>query len=246
MSTFIIKHHLFRIHCFNKYGKNKNDDCPDLEVTYYIECSEKIENEEPDLEKSQMRRKNHIPIICQHESINTPIPKNKTTGLQEIEITIETPNTLDQSTAPLEDLSTEETMTTLDDGILEPEKVEITTETPNTLDQWTAPIEDSRTEKMMTTLNDDIFEPHEVGITTETPNTLDEWTASQEDSGTGQMMTTLKDGIFETLETAFETFDLTTKQTGEINELKSEIQYILFYDNTTYIYAGQQSDKSSN
>ena len=56
----------------------------------------------------------------------------------------------------------------------------------------------------------------------------------------------MNDGNFETHETAFETFDLTTKLTEEITELTSEIQYIPIYDNTTYSYAGQQSDKSSN
>ena len=99
---------MFRVHCFNKYGKNKNSDCPDLEVTYYIECSEKIVNE-----GSRMRREIDVPIICQHESINTPIPEKITT------VTTETPNPFDKWTAPPEDSSIEQMMTTLNDGITE-------------------------------------------------------------------------------------------------------------------------------
>ena len=87
MNAVTIKRHLFRVHCFNKYGKNKNSDCPDLEVTYYIECSEKIEKEDLELKKSRTRRQIDVPIICQHESINNPLLENKTTGSQEIAIT---------------------------------------------------------------------------------------------------------------------------------------------------------------
>ena len=106
---------MFRIHCFNKYGKNKNRDCPDLEVTYYIECSEKIEKEDLDLRESYMRRKIDIPIICQHESIK----ENITNGSQKVAITTETPNSLKQWTAPQEDSSTQQMTTTLNDGIFE-------------------------------------------------------------------------------------------------------------------------------
>ena len=118
MSAIIFKHHLFRIHCFNKYGKNKNDDCPDLEVTYYIECSEKIETEDLDLKKSRMRRNIDVPIICQHESINTPIPENITTAFLDIAITTEISNTLNQWTSPQEDSTTKQMMTSLNDGMI--------------------------------------------------------------------------------------------------------------------------------
>ena len=136
MSAINIKHRLFRIHCFNKYGKNENDDCPDLEVTYYIECYEKIEKEDLDLRESYMRRKNNAPIICQHESTNNSIPENKTTDLQEVAITTETPNTFDQWTASQEDSSTEQIVTNLNDesSIFKTQEVEITTETSNTFE----------------------------------------------------------------------------------------------------------------
>lgn len=103
----IFKHDFFRIHCFNKYGKNKNDDCPDLELTYYIECSKKIEQENLDLRPSRMRRKIDVPIICQHESIKAPMPENITTDLKEDEITTEPSNTLDSWTSPQEDTAFE-------------------------------------------------------------------------------------------------------------------------------------------
>ena len=146
MSAIIIKHRLFRIHCFNKYGKHKNDNCPDLEVTYYIECSEK---EDLGLRESRMRREIEVPIICQQESIDISIPEKITTGLQEIAITTKTPNTSNQSAAPQEDSSTEQMMTSLNDGTSGTQEVEITTETSNTLHQWFAPQEDSSTEQMI-------------------------------------------------------------------------------------------------
>ena len=56
----------FRVHCFNNYAKN--EICPDLEVSYYIECSTKIDlgikiNRQK--EKSQEESKQN-PIVCQN------------------------------------------------------------------------------------------------------------------------------------------------------------------------------------
>ena len=217
MSAINIKHRLFRIHCFNKYGKNENDDCPDLEVTYYIECYEKIEKEDLDLRESYMRRKNNAPIICQHESTNNSIPENKTTDLQEVAITTETPNTFDQWTASQEDSSTEQ-MTTLNDGIFQTQEDEIKTETSNTLGQSAVPQEVLSTEQIMTTLNDEssIFETHEMKITIGTTNTMDQSTASQEDSSTEQIVTNLNDesSIFKTQEVEITTETSNTFELG--------------------------------
>ena len=37
-STWPISNFIFRVHCFNNYENNQ--DCTDLEVRYFIECSE--------------------------------------------------------------------------------------------------------------------------------------------------------------------------------------------------------------
>ena len=228
MSAINIKHRLFRIHCFNKYGKNENDDCPDLEVTYYIECYEKIEKEDLDLRESYMRRKNNAPIICQHESTNNSIPENKTTDLQEVAITTETPNTFDQWTASQEDSSTEQ-MTTLNDGIFQTQEDEIKTETSNTLGQSAVPQEVLSTEQIMTTLNDEssIFETHEMKITIGTTNTMDQSTASQEDSSTEQMVTTLNDGIFQTQEVEIKTGASNTMDQSTASQEDSSTEQIV-------------------
>ena len=90
-------------------------------------------------------------------------------------------------------------------------------------------------ESINTTIPENIISgPPEVAITTEMPNTPDQWTPPQEESNTEQMMTTLNGGTFETLDT---TFDLTTTWTEEITAIKSKKQYIIFPDNSTYIYA---------
>ena len=56
------------MHCFNDYGKNKGRDCPDLEVRYFIECSDMIDFDEID-----HRRRKRSPIVCQPESIDASI-----------------------------------------------------------------------------------------------------------------------------------------------------------------------------
>ena len=93
-------------------------------------------------------------------------------------------------------------------------------------------------ESINTTIPENITSgPPEVAITTEMPNTPYQWTPPQEESNTEQMRTTLNGGTFETLDTTFETFDLTTTWTEEITAMKSKKQYIIFPDNSTYIYA---------
>ena len=54
---------LLRIHCFNNYGKNEKTNCPDLEVRYYIECSE-----ETDLSVIKYRRNRRSPIVCRENN----------------------------------------------------------------------------------------------------------------------------------------------------------------------------------
>ena len=79
---------IFRVHCFNYYDKNKDKECPDLEVRYLIECTERIEN--LDLRDNAIGRRGDLqdpPIVCQQESA---IPEHTTTGLMQ---TTETPST---------------------------------------------------------------------------------------------------------------------------------------------------------
>ena len=51
---------LLRVHCWNNYGKNKGKECPDLELRYYIECSDR---EGFDITKHIRTRRS--PIVCQ-------------------------------------------------------------------------------------------------------------------------------------------------------------------------------------
>ena len=109
LELIIITHqiNLFRVHCFNNYEKNKDKNCPDLELTYYIECSEKIEN--LDLRENDIGRRGDPPIICQQEpqqeinkkpSRNSTSSEDTTTALLQ---TTETPSTTEQLTDQPED-----------------------------------------------------------------------------------------------------------------------------------------------
>lgn len=51
---------ILRVHCWNNYGKNKGKECPDLELRYYIECSDR---EGFDINKHIRKRRS--PIVCQ-------------------------------------------------------------------------------------------------------------------------------------------------------------------------------------
>lgn len=55
---------VFRVHCWNNYGNNIGQNCPDLEISYYIECSEEI-----DFNEIKNRRKKRTPVVCQKELI---------------------------------------------------------------------------------------------------------------------------------------------------------------------------------
>ena len=60
-----------RVHCWNDNGKNKGKNCPDLEISYYIECTEQI-----DFEAIKNRRK-RSPIVCvQNDSLNSTTDKD--------------------------------------------------------------------------------------------------------------------------------------------------------------------------
>ena len=59
-----------RVHCWNDYGKNKGKNCPDLEISYYIECTEQIDFQ------SIKNRKKRSPIVCENESFNTTTEEN--------------------------------------------------------------------------------------------------------------------------------------------------------------------------
>ena len=76
----------FRVHCFNNYGKNKGKKCPDLEVRYYIECRDQL---------NESRRK-RSPIVCQAETTTTSTQSTTTTDSQTIATTtdVETVTTI--------------------------------------------------------------------------------------------------------------------------------------------------------
>ena len=48
-----------RVHCFNNYGKNRDKNCPDLEIRYLIECDGEIDKE---------KRHRRSPIVCQEDA----------------------------------------------------------------------------------------------------------------------------------------------------------------------------------
>ena len=53
---------MFRVHCWNKYGKNKNENCPDLEIRYYVECTVPT-----DFGSTRYRRNAEIPFTCREK-----------------------------------------------------------------------------------------------------------------------------------------------------------------------------------
>jgi len=85
----------FRVHCWNYYGKNKEKECPDLEIRYFIDCSTTVKEENhqrkkrssmcqsdpsaeisqqkepgPPVESSRARRENYFLFLNRAKSIN--------------------------------------------------------------------------------------------------------------------------------------------------------------------------------
>ena len=132
------------------YGKNKNKNCPDLELTYYIECSEQIDL---DLRENHLRRRgkesSDDPIICQQARI----PNNIIGGLQGGEVATATPILVPWTTAP--DSGSEQMIATTNDGNMETLE---TSSSPAGVDPLTTPQEYFETEEMMTTMHGGIVE----------------------------------------------------------------------------------------
>ena len=189
--SIINEHQFFRVHCFNKYGKNKNKNCPDLELTYYIECSEQIDL---DLRENHMRRRgkesSDDPIICQQARI----PNNIIGGLKGGEVATATPILVPWTSAS--DSGPEQMIATTNDGNMETLE---TSSSPAGVDPRTTPQEDLKTAEVMITTNGGIVETLE---TSSSSAILDPWTTQQEDSETEEVMTHTNGGNVETLETS--------------------------------------------
>ena len=52
----------FRVHCWNKHGKNKNENCPDLEIRFYVECTLPT-----DFGSIRNRRNAEVPFTCREK-----------------------------------------------------------------------------------------------------------------------------------------------------------------------------------
>ena len=80
----------FRVHCFNNFRKTEAN-CPDLEVSYYIKCSEEIDFTDTEFTERVKRsalESSNSSIVCQKD---TTVPITTTPPTTTVQATTTTP-----------------------------------------------------------------------------------------------------------------------------------------------------------